>query len=140
MIINKSVHVRRSPEDAFRLFVDEIGRWWPLHTGKYTYDPARAQDVILESHVGGRFFERYSDGEEFVIGQVVECQRPSRILFTWSAGPDAFTEVEVRFTSDAGGTRVDLQHRGVEKMGPQAHGFEEGWGEVLGYYVAAAAA
>jgi len=136
--IRKSVHVRRSPEDAFRLFVDEMGKWWPLHTGKYTYDAARAQDVILEAHVGGRFYERYKDGEEFTVGQVLECDRPNRILFTWAAGFDPATEVDVRFTPDADGTRVDMEHRAAESVALAAHHFDEGWDEVLSYFVAAA--
>jgi uncharacterized protein YndB with AHSA1/START domain len=138
MAISKSVHVKRSAEDAFRLFVDEMGKWWPLHTGKYSYSPDRAQDVFLEAHVGGRFYERYKDGEEFVIGHVMTCDRPNRIVFTWGAGEEATTEVDVTFSASDGGTRVDLAHRGVEKMGEMAHGFEEGWDDVLGYYVRAA--
>lgn len=140
MAINKVVHVKRSPEDAFRLFVDEMGRWWPSHTGKYTYNAEKAEDVFLEARVGGRFFERYKDGEEFDIGQVTEIDRPNRIVFTWGAGArgEATTEVEVRFSSEGDGTRVVLEHRNIENMGDQAHGFDEGWDEVLGYYVRSA--
>ncbi|MFI5266139.1 MAG: SRPBCC domain-containing protein [Chloroflexota bacterium] len=138
MIISKSVQIKRSPEDAFRLFVDEMGKWWPLHTGKYSYGGDRAQDVFLEARLGGRFYERYKDGEEFDIGQVTACERPNRIVFTWGAAGEATTEVDVRFTPSAGGTQVELEHRGVEKMGEQAHGFDKGWDDVLGYYVRAA--
>lgn len=138
MTINKTVHVKRTPEDAFRLFVDEMGRWWPLHTGKYSYDAARAQDVILEASVGGRFFERYKDGEEFQIGQVTAVDRPNRIVFTWGTPNEGTTEVDVRFAPDGDGTRVSLEHRNVEQMGEMAHGFDEGWDDVLGYYVRAA--
>jgi uncharacterized protein YndB with AHSA1/START domain len=138
MLISKSVHISRSPEDTFGLFVDQMGRWWPSHTGKYTYDKERAQDVILEAHVGGRFFERYKDGDEFTIGQVLECDRPARILFTWAAGFDPPTEVEVRFTPEANGTRVDLEHRGADGAAAGTHGFDDGWTEVLSYFVAAA--
>jgi len=136
--IEKSVHVRRSAEDTFRLFVDEMGKWWPVHTGKYTYDAARAQDVFLEPHVGGRFYERYKDGEEFTIGQVLKFDRPTHVLFTWAAGFEPATEVEVRFTPEGDGTRVDLQHRAAESVPLLGHGFENGWDEVLGYFVAAA--
>ena len=138
MTITKSVQVTRTQEDTFRLFVDEMGKWWPLHTGKYTYDAARAQDVILEAQVGGRFFERYKDGEEFVIGHVLTCDRPNHIVFTWGAPGEATTEVDVRFTVAGNGTRVDLEHRGVERMGAQAHGFDEGWDDVLSYFARAA--
>jgi hypothetical protein len=63
MTVKKSGHVKRSFEDAFRLFVNEIGMWWPLHTNRFTYAGDRAQDIFLEEHVGGRFYERFKDGE-----------------------------------------------------------------------------
>ena len=85
MTVNKSVHVKRSSEDAFRLFVNEIGKWWPLRTNRFTYGGDRAQDIFLEEPVGGRFYERFKDGEEFVIGHEMTCDRPDRIVFTWRA-------------------------------------------------------
>jgi uncharacterized protein YndB with AHSA1/START domain len=136
--VHKTVHVKRTPEDAFRLFVDDMGKWWPLHTGKYSYGGDRAQDVFLESRVGGRFYERYKDGEEFVIGQVLVCERPNRLVFTW-AGGEGTTEVEVHFAAEADGTTVELEHRGLENMKEMAPGFDSGWQEVLSYYVTAAA-
>ena len=138
MTVRKTVHVKRSPEDAFRLFVDEIGKWWPLHTGRYTYGGERAADIFLEPHTGGRLYERFKDGEEFVIGQVTICQRPDRVEFTWRGADDAATEVDVRFTASEDGTRVDLEHREIERMGPQSQAWDAGWDEVLGYYVGAA--
>jgi uncharacterized protein YndB with AHSA1/START domain len=143
MTIRKSVHVKRNVDDAFRLFVDDMGKWWPLHTGHYTYGGDRAQDIYLEAHVGGRFFERFKDGDEFVVGHVIACERPSRIVFTWeSPGWEAPTEIEVHFTPDGDATRVDLEHRGWERAGKEAAAmgasFGEGWEEVLGYYVKAA--
>ena len=138
MTVNKVVHVKRSPEDSFRLFVDEMGKWWPLHTGKYSYGGDRAQDVFLEGRVGGRFYERYNDGEEFVIGHVTAVDRPNSIVFTWGTAGEGTTEVEVRFAADAEGTRVSLEHRNLEAMGEQVHGFDQGWDDVLGYYVRSA--
>ncbi|MDE3074623.1 MAG: SRPBCC domain-containing protein [Chloroflexota bacterium] len=139
MTITKSVHVRRSPEDAFRLFVDEMGKWWPMQTGQYSHGGDRGQDIVLESRVGGRFYERFKDGEEFLVGHVTVCERPNRIAFTWSAGEAGDTEIEVTFSADGDGTRVDLEHRAIEKMGDMAKGYDEGWTDVLGYYVRASA-
>jgi hypothetical protein len=33
MTIRKSIHVKRSVEDSFRLFTRDIGKWWPLKEG-----------------------------------------------------------------------------------------------------------
>ena len=52
-------------------------------------------------------------------------------------------EVEVRFSADGGGTLVELEHRGWQKLGARAAearaGYDEGWTVVLGEHFAAAA-
>ena len=30
MTIRKSIRVERSPEVVFRVFTEEIGKWWPM--------------------------------------------------------------------------------------------------------------
>lgn len=143
MTIRKSVHVKRPVEKTFRLFTESIGKWWPLKEG-FSFDAVRAADIFLEGRVGGRFFERFSDGEEFQIGVVTAYAPPDRIVFTFETpsweGP---TEVEVRFSPEADGTRVDLEHRGWEGAGAKAKqardAYDGGWEKVLGSFVAAGA-
>jgi uncharacterized protein YndB with AHSA1/START domain len=140
MTIRKSIHVKRPVEKTFRLFTEEIGKWWPLKEG-FSFDSKRAADMLLEGRPGGRFFERFSDGEELDVGKVTAYAPPERIVFTFSApGWDEPTEVEVRFSPDADGTRVDLEHRGWERAGAKAKSardaFNGGWDKVLGSFVA----
>ncbi len=87
----------------------------------------------------GRFYERFVDGDELQVGQVLACDPPDRILFTWrSPDWDGPTEVEVRFSPDGGGTRVDVEHRGWERIGPQGEEiggmFGNGWPTVMAAY------
>ena len=50
------------------------------------------------------------------MGVVTAYVPPTRIVFTWKAPEwDAATEVEVRFSPEDDGTRVDLEHRGWER-------------------------
>ena len=61
-------HARRgavagSPEDAFDLFTAGIGQWWPLKEG-YSFGGDRAPEIVLEAAPGGRFYERFVDGDE----------------------------------------------------------------------------
>lgn len=141
MTISKSIHVNRSPADAFRLFTEGIGKWWPLKDG-FSYGRERAQDIFIEGRVGGRFYERFSDGTEFEVGRVTAYEPPHLVVLTWRS-PDweGATEVEVRFSADGHGTRLDLEHRGWE-VGPQAQNqaknFERGWDTVLARYASAA--
>lgn len=136
--IRKSVIVARPQEAAFQKFV-AIGEWWPR---THSYGGARAKDIYLEGRVGGRFFERFSDGEEFVVGQVIVYEPPHRLVFIWQDPSwDHPTEVEVTFHAEGDRTRVELVHRGWERIGPRAkHGrddFAQGWEPVLAAYAAA---
>ena len=139
--IQKSVTVARPVEAAFRVFMD-IGSWWPR---THSYDRARAKDVFLEGRVGGRFYERYTDGEEFEIGKVVTYDPPRQVVFTWK-DPDFEqpTEVEVTFYAQGDRTRVELIHSGWDRIGTKAkHGvddFSSGWDPVLAAYAAHTAA
>lgn len=134
-VAHQGVHVALPPPEAFRLFTDGIQQWWPLEEG-YSYGGERAKEIHLESRVGGRFFERFVDGDEFEVGRVTVCEPPHRILFTWK-DPDwsAATEVDVTFAAEGAGTRVSLSHRGFDRLGPDweavAARWAGGWPRVI---------
>jgi uncharacterized protein YndB with AHSA1/START domain len=136
--IRLSTTVHRPAAEAFRLFTDGIGAWWPSNRG-YSFGGSRLKEVCLEPVAGGRFFERYTDGEEFEVGRVLACEPPKRIVFTWQGRWPEPTEVEVRFTSVGSATRIDLEHRGWERLGASAEqsrsAYLNGWPTVLQQYV-----
>ena len=136
--IRQSVVVRTTPERAFEVFTAEIGTWWPLdEVHSRLDDPATA---VIEPHAGGRVYERATTGEEAAWGEVLEWQPPHRLVLAWKPNdtPHPPTEVEVRFTAEGGGTRVDLEHRGWERLGedagPARAGYDRGWPPVLASY------
>jgi len=132
MDIRKSITVRRPIQTTFTAFTAEIGQWWPLKN--LSFGRERAKDLFLEGRTGGRLYERFTDGDEYTIGNVTLYEAPSRVTFTWQQpdwnGP---TEVDVRFTTVAEGTLVELEHRGWEAAGAaQAAGsYDQGWGFIL---------
>jgi uncharacterized protein YndB with AHSA1/START domain len=141
MTITKSLTVRCPRERAFRVFTRGIGRWWPLRQG-FSARPEQANGIFLDDRVGGRFYERLADGMEIEMGHVIRCEPPRLIVFAWR-GPtwEAATEVEVRFTATADGTRVELEHRGFEAgddMKRRGRAFAGGWDTVLAHYAEAA--
>ena len=142
LTVHESITVNRPIGDAFRLFTDGIGEWWPLKGSPFSYGGDRADKIFLETTIGGRFYERFSDGEEFDVGRVIACEPPTRIVFTWmDPNWKAPTEVEVRFTSAGNATRVDLEHRGFDAAGvpkQEAAGWADGWKKVLAPYEGAA--
>jgi uncharacterized protein YndB with AHSA1/START domain len=151
LTVSKTITVDADREHAFRVFTDEIGSWWPFDTKAIGQVPATT--AVLEPRAGGRWFERGEDGSECEWGRVVAFEPPERLVLNWQIGadwrydPTLETEVEIRFSAeDAGRTRVDLEHRGLEAYGEQAEQMKSifdspaGWGELLGLFAAAAVA
>jgi uncharacterized protein YndB with AHSA1/START domain len=136
--VRKSLVVNCSPERAFEVFTREIGTWWPLH--KYSIGEDEITEVVFEEHVGGRVFERHADGGEGEWGRVVAWEPPGRFVMSWYPGRDASeaTELEVSFSAEGDGTRVDLEHRGWEIFAADAQSpresYDGGWASVLDYY------
>jgi uncharacterized protein YndB with AHSA1/START domain len=68
--------------------------------------------------------------------EVLECEPPSRLAFSWSAGGLGDTQVSFRLEADGEGTRVLFEHSGFDvsqPFGNQAFkGAEFGWAKMLG--------
>lgn len=132
--IRLSVQVRRDIESAFDIFTGDLTQWWPLD--RFTHGQGRAKEVILDPFVGGRFYERFADGEEYTVGRVVSWDRPSLVAFTWrNADWIASTEVHVRFIAEETAvTRVELEHRVWEHLASARESRDEyanGWPAVI---------
>jgi uncharacterized protein YndB with AHSA1/START domain len=142
LVITKSVTIAAPVEHAFRVFTEEIHTWWPLRT--HAVDTEHSETVVLEGHEGGRLFERTPAGEEHLWGTVVLWEPPRRVGYSWHPGRGAETaqEVEVTFTRQGEGTRVDVRHWGWEKLGDRLDetiaSYNDGWDLVLRRYVEAA--
>jgi uncharacterized protein YndB with AHSA1/START domain len=104
--------------------------------------------VVVERSVGGRVYERWSDGTEVDWGEILVWEPPARFAMTWestryASGPGAtepdgvLTEVELRFQELGPSlTRVELEHRGWDRLPADVvckypSGYEAGWGLVL---------
>ncbi len=145
--IRKTVVVRCAPERAFQAFTEEIGSWWPLETHSISVmdDGAEApRAALFEPRLGGRVYEVTQDGRELAWATVIGWDPPRRVVLAWHVNPantDA-TEIEVTFTAEGEGTRVELEHRGWEKLGdkgPDARAsYAGGWVSVFGAYERAA--
>lgn len=150
LVVRKSIRVDVARDHAFAVFTERFAAWWPLESHHIGASPA--QTVILEPRVGGRWFERSGDGAECDWGRVLVWAPPERIVLSWDIGadwkydPTLGTEVELRFIAEGPGTtRVELEHRGLERYGAQAGTMqaafdsEKGWGSLLAAYAEAAA-
>jgi uncharacterized protein YndB with AHSA1/START domain len=93
--------------------------------------------VVLEGQVGGRVYETHTDGSTSDWGRVTVWEPPGRISFTWHPGREADDGqlVEVTFTAEESGTRLELVHSGWERLGERGasvrDGYDDGWDMVL---------
>jgi uncharacterized protein YndB with AHSA1/START domain len=146
--VRRSVSVPLTPERAFALFTIRMERFWPRSHSVGTTPPAA---VELEPRVGGVWAEVGEDGTRTPWGRVLAWDPPDRLVLAWQLSADwtyddtVDTEVEVRFTAVPGGTRVDLEHRGLDAYAERAEevraalGSPGGWAGILTAYDALAA-
>jgi len=121
--IRQAVSVKGSPERAFRLFSEKMHGWWP--EGK-TIGPQPRAAVMIEPHVDGRWYEVSESGVETMWGKVLVWSPPHRLVLAWQIdaswqfNSEFVTEVELRFTPQGTHTRVEFEHRDLERFGPSA--------------------
>lgn len=125
-----SVLVRVPPEEAFRIFTEEIDAWW--RTGMRYRIGKRRSVVHLEPKLGGRLFESFETaaGAPKIkeTGRITSFEPPKRLVLQWRAvnfAPDEKTEVEVLFEPSPSGTLVTVCHRGWNQIRadhPARHG------------------
>ena len=135
LTVRKEVTVPLDPARAFDLFTARIGEWWPL--GTHSLHGGEAETAVFEPRAGGRLYERTRAGDECEWARVVAFEPPHRFVLEWRVNRAVpATELEVRFTAAAEGTRVELEHRGLE--GDRRRKYDTGWDEVLAQFVGAA--
>lgn len=148
--VRKSITVKAGAQRAFEVFTAGFDSWWPRshHIGQVPM-----KRTILEGRVGGRCYSEQSDGTECDWGEITAWEPPRRFVMAWKITaqwqyePDLSksSKVEVRFTPlENGSTRVDLEHRGFERMGAGWESMrgmvdaEGGWGGLLQMFAAQA--
>jgi len=136
--VRKTVTVDCVVEEAFRVFTTDAISWWP--TATHSLYGGKVREIVFEEREGGEVYELSSDGEKGHWAKVIAWEPPGRLVLAWNVGSaDALpTEVEVCFTAEGDGTRVELEHRGWEALaedGAEKRGnYDTGWEYVLGRY------
>jgi uncharacterized protein YndB with AHSA1/START domain len=137
--ISTSITVEAPIERAFRVFTEQFDRIKPREHNMLAVD---IEETVLEPRVGGRIFDRGVDGSECPWARVLAFEPPERIVFSWDISPrwqvevdpDSASEVEVRFIAEtAQRTRVELEHRHLDRHGPGWEGMREGVGGDQGW-------
>jgi uncharacterized protein YndB with AHSA1/START domain len=122
-IVRSSIVVEAPIEQAFSVFTEGIGTWFPPEYNILGVDIA---ERVFEPRVGGDVYDRGVDGSECHWGRVLEYEPPDRVVFGWRLSPSfqvesdeaKTSEVEVRFVAEGPvSTRVDLEHRHLDRHG-----------------------
>ena len=129
-------------EHAFDVWTARTSSWWPR---SHTVSQEKGLEVVFEARSGGRIFERTRSGREFEWGEITAWEPPLRLRYIWWIATDlaSATEVEITFSPRGDATRIDIEHRGWEKLGDRGPGWRDtnrgGWDGTLPHYVAACA-
>lgn len=138
-VVRKTVTVNCAVEEAFRIFTADATSWWPVGTHSIH---ETVSEIVFEPDVGGAVYEIGTNGERGHWATVLEWEPPTRLLLAWNIlnRDGEQTEVEVRFLPEGAGTRVELEHRGWERLAESAaqkrDNYDSGWDFVLGRFVA----
>ena len=138
--VHTSIVVDAPVERAFDVFTRDIGSWWPP---EHHILEAELAEMVFEPRAGGSVYDRAVDGSECRWARVLAYEPPRRFVISWDinlqwqieADPERTSEVEVRFIPEsAERTRVELEHRNLERHGEgwegmrDAVGSPDGWG------------
>jgi uncharacterized protein YndB with AHSA1/START domain len=130
--VRNSIVVEAPVDRAFSVFTDGFGTFKPPEHNMLSVEIA---ETVFETRVGGNIYDRGVDGSECRWARVLAYEPPNRVVFSWDISPhwrvetdpDRTSEVEVRFIAEGPDrTRVELEHRNLERHGEGWEGVREG--------------
>ena len=130
--VRHSIVVDAPIEIAFSVFTEDFDSVKPRDHNMLDVDIAES---VFEPRVGGHVYDRGVDGSECRWARVLAYEPPNRVVFSWDISPmwkietdlDKTSEVEVRFVAESPDrTRVELEHRNLDRHGDGWEGMREG--------------
>ena len=148
VVVRRSIVVEAPIEEAFTVFTERFGDFKPP---EHTLLRVPIAETVFEPKVGGHIYDRGVDGSECRWARVLAYEPPDRVVFSWDISPqwqietdpDNASEVAVQFVAETPHrTRVELEHRHLDRHGPGwqavrdgvAH--DQGWPLYLDRYAA----
>jgi uncharacterized protein YndB with AHSA1/START domain len=129
--VTREISVAAPPETVFPYFTDpdRMTRWM-------------GSEAELDARPGG-VFNVTVGGAHVALGEYVEVDPPSRVVFTWGwEDPESVVQpgtstIEITLTAEGDGTKVVLVHRDLPESATSPHG--HGWDHYLARLEIAAA-
>ena len=147
-VVRRAIVVAAPIERAFTAFTERFGDFKPP---EHNLLAAPIAQTTFEPRVGGHIVDRAADGSECRWARILAFEPPARVVFSWDISPqwqietdpDNTSEVEVTFIAETPQrTRVELEHRHLDRHGPgwqavsEGVGHDEGWPLYLTRYAA----
>jgi uncharacterized protein YndB with AHSA1/START domain len=130
--VKQSIVVEAPIDRAFKVFTEDFGSFKPR---KHNLLSVPIAETVFEPRVGGHVYDRGVDGSECRWARVLAFEPPNRVLLSWDISPrwqietdpDKTSEWEVRFIAEtASRTRLELEHRHLERHGEGWEGVRDG--------------
>ena len=128
----KQIIVEAPLERAFAVFTERFGDFKPP---EHNLLGVAIAETVFDPRVGGHIYDRGEDGTECRWARVLSYEPPNLVIFSWDIGPtwqiesdpENTSEVEVRFVAEGPDrTRVELEHRNIDRHGPGWQAVVEG--------------
>jgi len=147
-VVRRQVVVNAPQAKAFAAFTERLGEFKPP---EHNLLAAPIAETVFEPRAGGHIYDRAEDGSQCRWARVLAYEPPDRVVFSWDISPqwqiepdpDRTSEVEVRFVPESPDrTRVELEHRHLDRHGPgwqsvaDGVGGDQGWPLYLARYAA----
>ena len=132
VVVRRQIIVEAPIERAFTVFTERFGDFKPPEHNLLAVPIA---ETVFEPRVGGHIYDRGTDGSECRWARVLAYEPPDRVLLSWDISPqwqietdpEKTSEWEVRFTAETPNrTRVELEHRKLERHGAGWEGVRDG--------------
>jgi uncharacterized protein YndB with AHSA1/START domain len=130
--VNTSIVVEAPIERAFAVFTEDFGSFKPPEHNLLEVEIA---ETVFEPRVGGYVYDRGVDESVCRWARVLAYEPPNRVLLSWDISPqwqietdlEKTSEWEVRFIAETPErTRVEIEHRNLERHGDGWQGVREG--------------
>jgi uncharacterized protein YndB with AHSA1/START domain len=137
--VRTSIVVEAPIARAFKVFTEDFGRFKPA---EHNMLKVAIAETVFEPKVGGFLYDRGIDGSVCRWARVLAYEPPSRVLLSWDISPQwqiesdplKTSEWEVRFTAETPQrTRVEIEHRNLDRHGEGWQGVREGVGGDRGW-------
>lgn len=138
-VVRRELVVAAPVADAFETFTRRFGDFKPPEHNLLASPIAR---TTFDSYVGGHIYDVAEDGSECRWARILVFEPPNRVVFSWDISPtwqvevdpSRTSEVEVRFVAETPEqTRVELEHRHLDRHGDGWEGVREGVADDAGW-------